>query len=67
MQATLLSLFEFGTLWFWILIIATSGLIIRSTEDDDDNAVSNVWFILALLALYFLGNSEFFKEVGWYV
>ena len=57
----------FGTIWFWILILVASGLIINSIEDDDDNWGSNIYFILCLAALYFLGNSQFFNSIGLYI
>lgn len=57
-------LLAFGTVWFWIIILLASALIILSTEDDETVWGSNVWFGIMILALYFLGNSEFFKSVA---
>jgi len=57
----------FGTIWFWILILVASGLIINSIEDDNDNWGSNIYFIVCLVALYFLGNSQFFNSLGLYI
>jgi hypothetical protein len=63
----MMQLLEFGTIWFWILLLVASGLIIYSTEDDESNYAANIWFVCALLALYFLGNSETFKAIGSYM
>jgi hypothetical protein len=58
----------FGTIWFWILITVISGVIIWITEEENDGIwSSNIWFIGTLVALYFLGNSESFKEIGTYI
>lgn len=59
-----MQLLEFGTIWFWLVILVASGLIIASTEDEQTNWGANIWFVITLLALYFFGNSEFFKSVG---
>jgi len=59
----------FGTIWFWILVTVISGIIIFITEEDDDDGIwsSNLWLIGTLVALYFLGNSESFKQIGTYI
>jgi|688.fasta_scaffold238755_1 hypothetical protein len=58
----------FGTIWFWILITVISGIIIWITEEENDGIwSSNIWFFGTLVALYFLGNSESFNEIGTYI
>lgn len=63
-----MEILAFGTIWFWILVTVISGVIIWITEEEKDGIwSSNIWFIGSLVALYFLGNSEFFKGLGVYI
>ena len=61
------SLLEFGTIWFWLLVLVASGFITASTESDEDNFPASIWFIASLALLYFFGNSAFFKSIGAFI
>lgn len=55
----MLELFVVGTLWFWVLIIA-SVILLTYQVNVGNGWGSSVVFVLTILALAFLGNSKLF-------
>ena len=53
----MLTLFLFGTLWFWGLLALASLCIIWALEDDNVGGAT-VAFLVTLAAVFFLGNSS---------
>ncbi len=62
----MLQLLAFGTFWFWVLVLIASIFIVVSIEDDEHNYGANLFFIGALLLLYFFGNAETFNRAAKY-
>ena len=61
----MLQIFMYGTLWFWMLCVASAVLIIYSTETSDISAT--LWFIISLALIGFLGNQDFFINIGHWI
>ncbi len=59
----LLSLFALGTLWFWILIIASIIGIVALVENEK-NFWADVVFFLTITLLYKMGCSESISSIG---
>lgn len=61
------TLFLFGTLWFWILIVVASIAITTYTEMSESNSTGFIILAATFLLLYFGGNSDAFKSFFRYV
>jgi hypothetical protein len=61
------TLFAVGTLWFWLLLIISSGIIIHLIEYTDSAYSSFIWVILVLSIFYFFGGSVNIKSVGAFI
>ena len=60
----MMTAFALGTIWFWILVLLFSGLIIFALEKEDDNYIASIFFGIGLLILFFFGNRDFFASLG---
>src|SRR4029077_8425840 len=56
------SLFAFGTLWFWLLIIAASFVLFACTELER-GFFATITVIVAVCVLHFAGGHTLFKYV----
>lgn len=62
MEPHVASLFAFGTLWFWLLIIATSFVLFACTEFER-GTFATITVIVGLCILHFAGGGTLFKYV----
>jgi hypothetical protein len=58
----MVTLFEFGTLWFWLLIIAASFVLFACTEFER-GFLATVTILVAVLVLHFAGGEKILKYV----
>lgn len=63
----MLSLFLFGTLWFWILVAVELVIIVTSLEQEYTNSLGWFSFVVFLCLLYFFGNSTSFNGFFQYI
>ena len=61
------TLFVFGTIGFWVLVVASFGWIIYCIDDNESYGSSVFVTIVALCLLYFCGNEESFKSTFMYL
>ena len=54
----------FGTVWFWVFITLFIIYISYNIDDDENARAISGGIGLSLIILYFLGNSQTFKEIG---
>lgn len=64
----MIAIFEFGTLWFWVLIVVVSGLIMAVQERaESPGGWTTFWVAITFLILYCCGADMSIKEFGLHI
>lgn len=64
----MIAIFEFGTIWFWVLLAAVYFILMGIQENSENpGSWSSIWVVATVLCLYYCGSGLTLKELGLHI